>query len=422
MEEVLRGLLREMRDAAYWVSGDGRVLFANGRLPADVEPSEAERFDDRVPAELRLPQPLPTREAVTERLAYPGAQGRTHTVRRRLVPHEAGVICILESEDAPGAATRLEILGRLVGYVSHDLNNMLTAVSGHTDLLREAIDESRPERKWVEQIREAGRYAARVSHRLLAFGDVAAARPRELELNRTVGEFCKAIDRLFGSSATIDFVPASHAAAAWFDAARLDQVLLVLAFGLHDNLLPGGTIRVRVDTRPAVLVEAAPLRNEQLDPSFGALSCVDALIAGTHATMQARGPGWYALELPRAGTPLAARGEGTVLVVDQPDASRVACVKTLEEAGYRVLVAGTADQALATARADGGVQVMLTAFGRAGINGPLLVQQFAREFPEVRSLLLSGLSEGDDPDSTSRFVPSAYTSAELLAAVARALQ
>jgi len=411
-----------MRDAVFLVARDGRVLFANGRLPPGVEPSEAERFDDRVPNALRLPGALPDKEAVSERIAYTDLAERPRSVRRRLIPHAAGVVVIFIEEDAPEPATRLEILGRLVGYVAHDLNNVLTAVTGHTDLLREAIAPGRPELQSVEQIREAGRYAARLTHRLQAFGDVAPARPRELDLNHQVGELCKALVRLLSPAASIEFHAAPQPTAAWFDAARLDQVLLVLAFGLHDNLLQAGSIRVRIDARPAVIIEAAPLRNEALDPSFGALACVDGLLAETDASLQVRGPGWYSLELPRVGPSPSVRGDGTVLVVDRPDESRVACVKTLEGAGYRVLVAGTAEQALTAARDDGAVQVLLSAFGRSGINGPLLVQQFAREFPDVRSLLLSGLSERGDPDSTSRFVPSQFTSEELLAAVARALQ
>ena len=422
VKETLCDLLGEMRDAAFLLDREGRVLFSNGRLPPGIESSEAERYDERVPESLRLPDPLPTTEALTERLAYTGPRHQRMTVRRRLVPHEVGLICVLSTEDAPQAATRLEILGRLVGYVSHDLNNMLTAVTGHTDLLLETIEEGRPEREWVEQIREAGRYAARLTQRLLAFGDVGRARPRELELNKQVGEFCKALVRLLSESATIEFVPAPQPVTAWFDVARLDQALLALAFGLHDNLLPGGTIRVRVDPRPALLIEAAPLRNERLDPSFDALTCVRGLFAETGAELQARGPGWFAIELPTNGSTPPVRGEGTVLVVDRPDEARVNCVKTLQDAGYRVLVAGTGEQALAAAREHRGLQVMLTAFGRRGINGPLLVQRFAKEFPDVRSLLLSGIADPLGNDSTAAFVPASYTPKQLLGAVARALQ
>jgi len=419
--EDLRLLLGEVRDAVFLLDREGRVLYANGRTVPGVPPSDAERFDDRVPEALRLPDSLPTTQARTDRLLYHGDRSEPRTVRRRLVPCESGVICILAAESAPQAATRLEILGRLVGYVSHDLNNMLTAVSGHADLLLEAIDEERPERQWVEQIREAGRYAARLTHRLLAFGDVARARPRELELNSQVGEFAKALVRLLSESATIEFTPSRAPVGAWFDAARLDQALLVLAFGLHDNLLPGGTIRVRVDRRPAVVIEAAPLRNESLEPSFDALSCVRELFLETGAALRPRGPGWYAIELPTSGVVQPVRGEGTVLVVDRPDEARVACVKTLEDAGYRVLVAGTAQQAIDAAREGGDIRLMLAAFRRRGINGPALVQTFAQEFPKIRPVLLSGKFDPLDTDSTAPYLATPIDPQELLATVARAL-
>jgi len=84
-------------------------------------------------------------------------------------------------------------------------------------------------------------------------------------------------------------------------------------------------------------------------------------------------------------------------------------------------VAGNEEQALDVARDTPGIQVMLAAFRRRGINGPALVQKFATEFPDVRPLLLSGLSETLDEDSTTAYVSSPFDSAALLSAVARAL-
>jgi len=418
----LRRLLGEVRDAVFLLDRDGRILFANGRLIPGIVPSDADLYDDRVPEPLRLPAALPEGAARTDRLVYVGPGNERHTVRRRLVPDESGLICILSPEESPEQATRLEILGRLVGYVAHDMNNMLTAVSGHTDLLLESIEEGRPERQWVQQIREAGRYAARLTQRLLAFGDVGVLRPRELELNKQVGEFAKALKRLLAGTANVVFVPASRPVTAWFDAARLDQALLALAFGLHDNLLPGGIIRIIVDPAPEVVIEAAPLRSERLDPSFDALTCVRGLFADSGAVLKTRGPGWHAFALPTNGAPQADRGEGTILVVDRPEEARVVCVKTLEDAGYRVLVAGTEEQALDVARETPGVQVMLAAFRRRGINGPALVQKFATEFPDIRPLLLSGNAETLDEDSSTAYVSSPFDANALLRAVSRALQ
>ncbi|MHC4952450.1 MAG: histidine kinase dimerization/phospho-acceptor domain-containing protein [Planctomycetota bacterium] len=296
--ETLARLLGEVRDAVFLINRDGNVLFANGRMPPGVPPSDAERFDERMPEPLRLPDAWPVNEARTERIAYRGGRSQPLFVRRRLVPTEDGLICILASEGASEAATRLEILGRLVGYVAHDLNNMLTAVSGHADLLLQSVDENGPEREWVEQIREAGRYAARLTHRLLAFGDGGAPRPRTLDLDQQIAEFATAVVRLFSGSAVIEFVPSRDNVMAWFDPVQLDQALLVLAFGLHDNLLPGGYIRLRGLHGPAVAIQAAPLRNEKLDPSFESLACARSILGRGGATLETRGPGWYVLNLP----------------------------------------------------------------------------------------------------------------------------
>ena len=64
---------------------------------------------------------------------------------------------------------KLEALGTLAGGIAHDLNNALTAISGHAELALAALDAGAPARSDVEEIRRAASRAASITRQLLAF-------------------------------------------------------------------------------------------------------------------------------------------------------------------------------------------------------------------------------------------------------------
>lgn len=271
-------LLRELRDAVYLLDGEGRVVFHNGRLPPGIEPSDAELFNDRVPEPLRLSPPLPSAELETERIRYRDALHHARVVRRRLVPIDGRWACLIMAEGNPEEATRLEFLGRLVLRIAHDVNNMLTAITGHADLLAASFAEDAPEREWATSLRLASRQASRFAHRLLVLGHGGPAHPRVVELNEQVADLTRMIRRLLPMQTRVEFLPAVGEVHAEVDPHHLDQALLALAAGVEDTLAPGGTIRLRVEPAPRIVLEASPLRDPGLDPSFGALDFARSLL------------------------------------------------------------------------------------------------------------------------------------------------
>jgi len=268
--DAARRLLSEIRDAVYLLDGEGRVVLHNGRLPPGLEPSDAVSFNDRVPESLRVELPLPVRESRTERVRYRDALHHAHVVRRRLVPLDGQWACIVMAEGPGGEeSTRQELLGRLVLHVAHDLNNMLTAVAGHADLLAESIARDEPEREWIANLRLAARQAERFAHRLLAFGHGGPPRPRMVELNEHVADVARMLRRLLPIEMRFDFRPAVGEVIVRVDPYHLDQAILALAAGLQDVLEPGGRVTLEVDPAPAVVLAASGLRAPE--PSFDAL-------------------------------------------------------------------------------------------------------------------------------------------------------
>jgi two-component system, cell cycle sensor histidine kinase and response regulator CckA len=59
-------------------------------------------------------------------------------------------------------------IGRLARTVAHDFNNVLTTISGYTELLAASFADDDPRTGDVDQIRKAADHAATLTRQLLA--------------------------------------------------------------------------------------------------------------------------------------------------------------------------------------------------------------------------------------------------------------
>jgi two-component system cell cycle response regulator CpdR len=107
-----------------------------------------------------------------------------------------------------------------------------------------------------------------------------------------------------------------------------------------------------------------------------------------------------------------------MLVVDDDDLLRSTIARQLEEAGYTVLAAGTAEVAL-----DLVAQVQITAFlldvTMPGTSGPELAARICALVPGAR-IVLSGYDRVDLPSGLeARFLQKPFTEEELLRSIDR---
>jgi len=109
----------------------------------------------------------------------------------------------------------------------------------------------------------------------------------------------------------------------------------------------------------------------------------------------------------------------TVLVVEDDGLIRMDLADTLSDAGYDVLEAANADQALAVLEQDGDIEMLLTDIDMPGsMNGVQLAAVTAKRWPKCRIVVISGryLPEQGKLPSGARFVSKPF-SEELLHSV-----
>src|SRR5262249_48168087 len=101
----------------------------------------------------------------------------SYALKRKLVEEK-----LRKAEEQLRQAQKMEAIGGLAGGVAHDINNMMTVVTGFSELILNGLGAAEKDlREPVEQIKQAGERAARVTRQLLAFSRKQTLRPVVLD-------------------------------------------------------------------------------------------------------------------------------------------------------------------------------------------------------------------------------------------------
>ncbi len=180
----------------------------------------------------------------------------------------AGVTCILAvTRDVTESkrlhklakhAHRSEALGRLAGGLVHDLNNWLTVILGHCELVLGKMSPSDPMRSNIVHIKSAVASAESLTERLLALGSERDKVPQIIDLNLTVARVGKMLRRVLRENIDViirlDSLPKLVKALP----AQMEHALLNLALNARDAMPDGGklifeTSALEIDESNAVL-------------------------------------------------------------------------------------------------------------------------------------------------------------------------
>ncbi|MGH9347589.1 MAG: response regulator, partial [Vicinamibacterales bacterium] len=101
-------------------------------------------------------------------------------------------------------AQKMEAIGRLAGGIAHDFNNLLTAIIGYSELLLERVSDQADVVGDIEEIKNAGERASRLTSQLLAFSRKQTVVPLVLDLNQVVGDLEKMLSRVIGEDIALE--------------------------------------------------------------------------------------------------------------------------------------------------------------------------------------------------------------------------
>jgi signal transduction histidine kinase/ActR/RegA family two-component response regulator len=149
-------------------------------------------------------------------------------------------------------AQKMEAVGQLTGGVAHDLNNILTVITGTIEILAEAVAD-RPEMVAIaKMIDEAAARGADLTQRLLAFARKQPLQPREVDVNKLVMEATNLLRPTLGEHVEVHMTLAD-VSPALIDPSQLTNAILNLALNARDAMAGGG--KLTIETSNAVLDE-----------------------------------------------------------------------------------------------------------------------------------------------------------------------
>ena len=339
---------------------------------------------------------------------------------------------------------RLEAVGKLSGGIAHDFNNILGVIIGYSEAMLQKMAPDDPLREAVNEIEKAGQRAAALTQQLLAFSRKQVLEPKILDLNSIVADVEKMLRRLIGEDIDLKIVPSQSLGKVKADRGQIEQVILNLAVNARDAMPRGGQLKIQTanvdldETAARSLRYVVPGRYVMLqvsDTGTGMTPEVQAHIFEPFYTTKEQGKGTglglatvygvikqsggyillhsevgkgarFDVYLPRAegvaevAPPSEApikrvQGSTTILLVEDESSLRKLTGNTLKEAGYKVLEAGEAFQAMELAKEfDGTIDLLLTDVVMPGLSGRELAEKLRPERPEMRVLYISGYTDG----------------------------
>jgi len=353
---------------------------------------------------------------------------------------------------------KMQAIGQLAGGIAHDFNNLLTAITGHCDLILLRHDPGDQDYADLTQINQNANRAAALVSQLLAYSRKQTMHPRILDLRDTLSDLTHLLNRLVGERITLSLSHEPGLDAIRADKRQLEQVIMNLVVNARDAMPDGGQIRIvtenivlkeplhrdRAVVAPGkyvsveVVDEGTGIAPDSLDQVFEpffttkgvgkgtglGLSTVYGIVKqsggfifadsveGTGTTFRLMFPAREHREAAQAqhGTPPggAVRGDEVILLVEDEIPVRAFASRALQLRGYRVIEAGSAEEALEIlGDASLSVDVFVTDVVMPGLDGPGWVQRALADRPDVPVVFVSGYAEeafGDVQESLPRSV------------------
>ena len=340
-------------------------------------------------------------------------------------------------------AQKMEAIGRLSGGIAHDFNNLLGVIIGYSRVLMRALGAGNALCEHALEIEKAGERAASLTKQLLAFSRQQVLTPAILDLNTLASDMQGMLPRLLGEDIQVSLELDPELGSVKADQSQIEQIIMNLAVNARDAMPMGGKLKIQTTN---VELDQTYTRNHSgskigdyvllavTDTGTGMDAATLTHIFEPFFTTKERGQGtglglatvygivkqsdgyiWvdsvpgkgasFQIYLPRhAGQPAVEEqkfdlgeklgGSESILLVEDAEPLRKLAQTFLEASGFRVLSAGSGEEALEVAAGCGrSLDLLLTDVVMPGMNGRVLAEQLSPRQPGIKVLYMSGYTD-----------------------------
>ncbi len=369
----------------------------------------------------------------------------TYATGRDITAEKAREAELAYTQDQLRQAQKMEAVGQLTGGLAHDFNNLLTGMMGNLELLQMRVARGRLDDldRFVLAAQDAGKRAASLTQRLLAFSRRQTLDPKPTEINRLIAGMEDLLRRTVGPAIEIEVVGAGGLWPACIDAGQLENALLNLSINARDAMPNGGRLTIEtantwLDDRSGrecdlpsgqylsicVTDTGTGMTAETIERAFEPFFTTKPLGEGTGLGLsmiygfarQSEGQvridselgigTTICIYLPRylgdailpeqdvAAATATTVGRGTILVVDDEATIRHLIDEVLGEVGYTVIGAADGAAGLTQLQAGGEVELLITDVGLPnGMNGRQVADAARSLRPSLKVLFITGYAE-----------------------------
>ncbi len=337
-------------------------------------------------------------------------------------------------------AQKMESIGRLAGGVAHDFNNMLSVILGNCEMSLWQPGITNKLKDSLQEIMKAAERSAEITRQLLAFARKQTISPKLTDINKTISNMHKILQRLIGEDIDLLWLPNETVWPVMIDPAQIDQILANLCVNARDALVDVGKITIEtgnVEFDESYCKDHAGFipgeyvflivsdngcgmdtetMNNIFDPFFTTkesgkgtglgLATVYGIVKQNNGFIyvysELNHGTTFKIYLPRyrlkdidlldtrKDQPVVG-GQETILVVEDERAILEVIERMLKDLGYKVLTAGTPGEAIKCARNHGReIDLLLTDLVMPEMNGRDLTQVVLSIHPDIKQLYMSG--------------------------------
>lgn len=339
-------------------------------------------------------------------------------------------------------AQKMEAIGRLTGGISHDFNNILTAINGFAELMLRRSTTDEWQHRMAQNILGLGQKAADLVRQLLIFSRKKPDKTQVINLNDVVFGMEKILSRVIGEYVEIDTQMGENLWNIEGDTTQFEQVILNLSVNARDAIIENGHltlktenivvepeyIRAQIEIPPGNYVlltvsdDGMGMSDETkahiFEPFFTTkeshrgtglgLATVYGIIqqsAGFISVDSTVGQGTnFRIYIPAVNTdvsvvttdtiadsPQILTGHETILLAEDEEAVREMSKRFLEQYGYTVLEAIDGMDALqVVGNYSQEIHLLLTDVVMPKLNGVAMSKQFSETHPHTPILYISG--------------------------------
>ncbi len=368
---------------------------------------------------------------------------------------------------------KMESIGVLAGGIAHDFNNILTAILGHSQIIRKNSVLDVKSTNSLGVIEDASRRAGRMISRLLGFARKSKYEIVPLQLNDVVYDTLKLLERVIDKNIELTVELDSHLPFIQGDTNHIEQIVMNLIINARDAMPKGG--RIVIKTSVLNIVQGMPdipiyiLPGEYIvfslaDTGTGIPKDILTRIFEPFFTTKERGKGTglglsmvygavkehkgyitvasepgagtlFTIYLPASRAAALARekelltsvgGNETLLIVDDEKETLNAVQEALTSHGYKTFAISDSPSALSIfKKIPQEIALVITDIAMPHMDGMELIKQIKEIKPEIKIIAISGqtkyIADKDGIREIDGFLKKPFESPYLLSVVRRIL-